>query len=283
MGIYYIDNKYVSVENAVLPVSDIALLRGYGVFDFLRTYGGRPFLLKDHLLRLQRSAKLIGLACPWSLDTLCEIVIETLGRNNYEESNIRIVITGGDSPDSITPDEKPRLLVMVTELMPLPVNWYTEGAKVVTADITRYIPGAKSTNYIKAIVALKKAHRQGAIESLFVDKNDIVLEGTTTNLFLIQGDTLITPDTKGILPGITRKVVLRLAEGVFKVEQRPVGRKEVREAREIFLTASNKEIVPVVQVDNTVIGKGAPGDNTLKMMKLFRNYTESYARSGTSS
>ncbi len=280
MGIFYIDEKYVIEEEAVLPVSDLALLRGYGAFDFLRTYGGRPFFLKDHLMRLLRSAELLELACPWSLENLESIVLETLRRNSYRESNIRIVITGGDSLDSITPGERTRLLVMVTELLPFPENWYSEGVKVITSDVTRYIPGAKSTNYIKAILALRRAHNQGAIESLYIDEKEMILEGTTTNFFIVRDRTIITPE-KGILPGITRKVALQLAEGVFYVDQRPVYREEIQEADEAFLTSSNKEIAPVVQVDKMVVGHGKPGNVTLKLMGLFQEFTAEYAQKTT--
>ena len=172
MGIFYIDGNFVDEDEAVLPVTDLAILRGYAVFDFLRTYNGRPFHLEAHLRRLRNSAALIGLDCHWSLDELTEIVDETLARNNYPESNIRLLITGGDSEDSISPGQHPRLLVMVRPVTPYPENWYEEGIKIITARLNRYIPGAKSTDYIRAIVTLKDAEAAGAIESVYVNKDD---------------------------------------------------------------------------------------------------------------
>ncbi len=277
MGVYYIDQKFVVEEEAVIPISDLALLRGYGAFDFLRTYGGRPFFLKEHLIRLQRSAELLDLACPWSLKTLEDIVIETLGRNSHRESNIRIVITGGDSLDSITPEGNTKLLVMVTEVQPFPEKWYSKGVKVITSDITRFLPGAKSTNYTKAIHTLREAHNQGAIESIYTDEDGRLFEGTTSNFFLVRGRKIITPE-KGILPGITRKVVLQLAEGVFDVELRPVFKKEIPEADEVFLTSSNKEIAPVTKVDDITIGTGTPGNITVQLMSLFKEFKTKYCQ-----
>ena len=277
MGIFYIDGKFVDENEAVLPVSDLAILRGYAVFDFLRTYNGHPFHLEDHLNRLRNSAALIGLVCPWSLEELSDIVGKTLVQNDYPESNIRLLITGGDSEDSISPGQKPRLLVMVRPVMPHPDIWYQEGIKIITSRLNRYIHGAKSTDYIRAIVTLKDAQAVGAIESLYVNKNDQVLEGTTSNLFVVRDNTVITP-SDDILPGITRDVLIEILKPDFPVELRPVTRQELLDTEEAFMTSSTKEVVPVVQVDEHNIADRLPGRVTMKVMELFRNYTDHYGR-----
>ena len=107
MDIYYVDGKFVPANEAVIPVDDLALLRGFGVFDLLCTRNGRPLFLKEHILRLQHSAGEIGLHLPWSYSELVEKVHETLRRNNHSEANIRIIVTGGSSPDFITPQGNP--------------------------------------------------------------------------------------------------------------------------------------------------------------------------------
>ena len=277
MGIYYIDGDFVDENEAVLPVSDLAILRGYAVFDFLRTYNGQPFHLEAHLRRLRNSAALICLSCPWSLDELTGIVDQTLARNSYSESNIRLLITGGDSEDSISPGQHPRLLVMVRPITPHPEIWYQEGAKIITARLNRYIPGAKSTDYIRAIVTLKDAEAAGAIESVYVNKDDQVLEGTTSNLFIVKNDTVLTPSEE-ILPGITRDVLLEIMKPEFSIKLRPVSRQELLDSDEAFIASSTKEVVPVVQVDDQAIGAGKPGPVTEKAMELFRNYTDNYGQ-----
>src|SRR5690606_20170007 len=98
--IFYIDGEYIASDKAAIPVDDLAVLRGYGVFDFMRTYGGRPFHLELHLARLERSARLIHLDLPASIDAIHDITLETLARNNYAEANVRIVVTGGTSDDN---------------------------------------------------------------------------------------------------------------------------------------------------------------------------------------
>ena len=278
METYYIDGKFVSSEQAVIPVNDLAILRGYGIFDFLRTYNGRPLFLEEHIERLQRSAKQIGLTLLWSKTQLIDIVNQTLNKNNYRESNVRVVVTGGTSPDYITPQGKPRLLVLVTELPEQPQWWYTDGVKVITIYSRRTIPAAKSIDYITATIALKEARSKNAIEALYVDRDGYVLEGTTSNLFIFRGDRLVTPG-KAVLSGITRKIVLMLTAEIFKTEIRDVAVDELLTADEVFITGSNKEIVPVVRVDDTAIGNGKPGHRTRAVMKAFAAYAAEQARS----
>ncbi len=274
MSIIYVDGNYVEDSLAALPLSDMAILRGYAVFDFLRTYNGKPFHLEDHLHRLQNSADILHISCPWKIEELVDIVERLLTENNFDEANIRFIITGGDSMDSITPENKPRLAVMVTKLKSFPDEWYRNGAKVITANVTRYRPGAKSTNYIKAILALENARSQDAIEAIYVNEKNQLLEGTTSNLFVVANGRIVTP-SHDILLGITRDVVIRLASQEFQVEQMPISRELIDNCSEAFLTSSNKEVVPIIQIDQNVISKD-PGPITKKVMELFRRYTSSW-------
>ncbi len=280
MDTNYIDGKYVSEEQSVIAVNDMAVLRGYGVFDFLRTYNRRPFRLKEHIDRLARSAKLIDLALPLSHEEIYDITMETVARNpDHEEVTIRLVITGGVSPDSITPQDKTQLMVMVTGLRACPVRWYENGAAIITTNDERYIPGAKTTNYIAAILALKRARQQQAIESVYVDRYGRLLEGTTSNFFTFIGDKLVTPG-QSILPGITRQTVLDLAQDDFDVEIRDIHQNEMRMMDEFFITSSSKEIVPVTRMDALEIGGGKPGERTRYIMKKFSEYTKEYGELG---
>jgi branched-chain amino acid aminotransferase len=282
MNVFYVNGEFVTEDQAVISVNDMGVLRGYGVFDFLRTYSMRPFYLEDHIRRLETSARLIDLALPRPPGEIFDITMETLSRNknnrnknHMDEANIRLVITGGISPDSITPQNNPTLLVLVTPAHPCPAEWYRDGAAIITTHDERYIPGAKSTHYIPAILALSRARRQNAIESIYVDRYSRLLEGTTTNFFAFIGDRLVTPGA-AILPGITRQVVLQLAQDEFDVEIRDIHRDEMRLMDEVFITASNKEIVPVVRMDDRTIGGGKPGPRTRRIMDTFAAYTRAY-------
>jgi len=264
LSVYYIDGSFVPAEQAVIPVDDLAVLRGFGVFDLVRTYNGKPFFLKEHLERLHHSAAEIGLHVPWSHSELNEIVLDTLAKNNYPESNIRIVVTGGSSPDFTTPQDKPRLLVLVSPMPKLPESWYTDGVKLITRVTDRFKPGVKSINYIPATVALEEARRKGAIEALYLDREGYVLEGTTSNIFIFKENKLVTPG-RDILSGITRKVTLDVATTHFDVQIRDISRQELLGADEVFITGTNKGLVPVVQVDDARIGSGRPGPLTAKL------------------
>lgn len=277
MSIYYINGHFVEADAAQVSARDLSVLRGYGAFDFLRTYGGHPFRLDKNIARLRNSCNLIELDLQWSDDEIREIVMQTLERNAgvSDEFSIRLVVTGGISSDNITPMGEPSLLVLVAPLSPLPEAWYTEGAKVATIQMQREIPGAKSTNYISAIIAQKRARAVGGIEALYVSEAGIVTEGTTTNLFAFYGNTLVTP-AEGILYGITRRTVLELAEPHYAIEKREMTLDELLKADEVFITAANKQVVPIIQIDDTAISP-APGEHTRYIMERFAELTQKRA------
>jgi len=276
MDIYYVNGEFVEDNQAKISVNDLAVLRGFGVFDFLRTYNGVPFHLDDHLQRLKRSARLIGLEIPHPIEEIKTIVEETLRRNSYPESNIRLVVTGGLSSDGITPGNSPQLLVMITGVKEMPAQWYSDGAKLITSHVDRFMPGAKSINYIPAILCQNDARNQQAIEAIYVDKNGYMLEGTTSNLFAFIGDTLITPPCDRVLPGITRQVVIALAEKEFSIVQRQLHKDELRLLDEVFIASSVREVVPIVAIDAVKIGDGKPGIHTKKIIEMFKANTSSY-------
>jgi branched-chain amino acid aminotransferase len=276
MDIYYVDGKFVPENEAFVSAKDIAVLRGYGAFDFMRTYGRRPFHLEAHIARLRKSTELIGLDLKWSDEEIADAVMATMEKNpSYEEANIRIVVTGGESSNGVLPEGNGKLIIMVTDKHALPDWWYTDGAPIVTVDVERYIPEAKSINYMNAVMAQKKAKNKNAVEAIYVDREERVLEGTTTNIYGFKGNKLITPGTD-ILDGITRKVVLDLAKELFEVEIRDIKKDELSQFDEVFMSASNKEIVPVIQIDDMTVAKGKPGPKTKQLMEAFRALTDAY-------
>ncbi len=278
MDTYYIDGEFVDDSQACISVKDITVLRGFGVFDFLITYNRRTFHLQAHVKRLQNSARHIGLQMRHSADEICEIVQATLDRNgHHEESNIRMVYTGGVSSDGVTPEGNGILMVMVSPRVPCPKQWYKEGAKIITVNIERIMPGAKSTNYLSAIYALQQAQKADAVEAIYVDRNNRVLEGTTTNIFGFKHDRLITPQT-GILPGVTRSVILELVKDHYAVATRDIDKAELGQLDECFISASNKEVVPIVQIDGLTLGNGKPGERTRHVMQLFKDHTTAYGQ-----
>nr|WP_320193216.1 aminotransferase class IV [uncultured Desulfobacter sp.] len=271
MKTVYVDGKFVPWDKAVIPVDDLAVLRGYAVCDIIRTIGGHPYCIDAHIDRLLSSVTQIGLTPAWTKEDIKQIVFKVLEKNAHmDEANIRILVTGGSSPDFFSPADHPRLIVLATDIPTLPDHWYTKGVKVITFFQQRVLPDAKATNYIPAVLALKEAKVQGAVEALYMTRDKMVLEGTTSNLFAMIDGTLVTPQ-KGVLGGITRKTVLELGKKLCPVSEHDLALDMLLSASEVFITGTNKGIVPVIQVDDHVIGTGMPGPNTRALMSAMKN------------
>ena len=215
--VYFVKNSFVEKENAFIHVNDIGLLRGYAVFDYLKTYFGKPFRFNDHLERLQNSAKYIGMKIPKSTDEIKKICYELLGRNSFPESNIRIVITGGIGADSKTKGE-PVLIITCEPRVKLDEKFYTEGIRIKTVKGKREISFSKTCNYIAAIEYIDEYKKEGFNEILYVNDGKI-FECTSSNIFIFKEGKLITP-AEEVLYGITRKVIFEIANPIFEIEER---------------------------------------------------------------
>jgi branched-chain amino acid aminotransferase len=271
---WYIEGRWVHPGEATISINDIAVLRGYSVFESLRTYNRRPFHLDEHLARLYRSAELIEMTIPRSREYITDVIRDIIARNVYKHASIRLLVTGGVSEDGILPSDAPTLVVMITRLAERDMEGFARGFKLITTKLQRISPEAKTANYIAAVRALKEAVRRDAADALFVNERGHVLEATRSNFFIFRGDTLITP-RKGVLIGITRNVVLELARGRFTVEERPILLEELTLVDEAFITSSSKEITPVVQIDDLVIGDARPGPRTFELEQRFIEMLES--------
>jgi len=269
----YVNGSFVTEDQAWMHASDLGMVTGYAVFDYLRTYQGRPFYLKEHLLRLGYSAKEIGLLLPKTLDEIQEIVAFLLEKNGPGEFGIKIIVTGGISPDQLMPAGSSSLIVLVYPFKAYPKEWYTHGIKAVTTDLSRSIPKSKTLQYIPAIIALQKGRLENAMEALFLNSKKEILEATTSNFFAFKNGALVTVDTEEILFGITREVVLNVAKPHFEIRTQAVQYEEIASLEEAFITSSNKEILPVVCIDKHIIGEGKVGPKTRYLMDLFHEYT----------
>lgn len=273
--IYYVNGSFVPADQATLPVNDLSIVRGYGVFDYTRSYHGKPFKLYEHLLRLARSAKAIDLALPWSIQELSNIVQTTFDHNGFPDAGIRIVVTGGPSADFMTPSAQPSLLVMITPIKSSMAQQQAEGVKVTTIAMDRVLPTVKSINYLGAVMAVEEAKRQGAVEAIYRTHDGRLTEGTRANLFAFRGNQLITPKEE-VLSGITRAVVMEIAEDDFEVMEGELSYAALTDYDELFITSSTKEILPVIQVDDQMIGNGKPGPKTRKLLDLFHTYVANH-------
>lgn len=266
-------NEKIRPENKThINPRDIGILRGYGVFEFLRTYGGEPFLLNEHFARLKQSAKTLRIKLPVTKQKLRKLIKKLLVKNKMAEAGIRIILTGGNiNQDGITYDyNSPTFFILTEKPHQYPVSFYNKGVALITFEHQREIPQSKTIDYLMAVQLQRSRQRKKALEILYT-KNGAALECATSNFFIFKDNKLITPKNN-VLIGTTRNFVIKFARPYFKIEERDIQLEEVKFAAETFITATTKEIMPVVKIDNQMVGNGKVGENTKYLMKLFRKF-----------
>lgn len=274
-GIVFLNGRYVAAARAVVSVYDRGLLYGDGLFETMRAYRGKVFALDEHLQRLHRSADVLGIPLP-KLDW-ARVIGELLRRNRLTRRDawVRLTVTRGAQTPKVLPAEtlRPTHFVLVRPVDPGLAAKQRDGVKVKLLPYSRYgfVPELKSLNYLPAVVGKVLASQHGAEEGIFVRGGRYVTEGTTSSLFAVRQGVLWTPPVGGILPGITRGIVLGLApEANLRVVERQISPADLLRSSEVFLTSSLSEILPVVQVDGTHIGGGRPGPVTRKLQSMYK-------------
>jgi len=264
----YLDGQIIPAAEAKISALDLSIQRGYGVMDYLRTYEGRPFRLRDHLYRFQNSAREVGIELLKSIEEMTAIVEEMIEKVEFPEVSLKLILTGGVSPDHYLPIDNPTFFVIAYPLSPFPEAYFREGIHLMTMCYSRPFPSAKSTLYLPAIVAMRRAKKMGAADVLFYSEEGHILETGTSNFFAVKGGTIITP-ASSILKGVTRQVVLELAEEKFSIEERVIQFSEISTFDGAFLTSSNKEVMPVTRIDEHQL---AIPDEVRTLMEDFSNF-----------
>lgn len=266
----YLNDKIIQTDKPQLFLDDIGILRGFSSFDFLRIYNSHPFEIKDHYLRFVKSSKILGLKVPISQKQLEQILKTLLSKNKIKDAHVRIVLTGGKTVGGILPS-KPNLFILLETLKDLPPTLFKKGGKLITFDHQRLFAEAKTTNYLQAVVLQREKNKFGAIEILYINRGK-VLEPTTSNIFLVNKNTIITPK-ENILEGVTRKTVIKLAKKAgYGVVEKNILESELYKADEVFITATNKKVLPIVQINNKKIGNGKVGEVSKELNNLFGEY-----------
>ena len=241
-NIWYLNGKFLAAGETVVPVSDLGLQRGWGVFDYCRTYNGKPFRLEDHLNRFYLSASAAALKVGERKPKLKGIILKLLIKNRQLfskcEVGIKMILTAGASIDGVTPNGGPTLCIMAHPLIAYPEAIYQKGASLAVCRDGRTYPEVKTTNYFTAMVAIKNAKKKGFDDILYVGSGGEVLESSRSNFFAFFGDKLVTAK-EGVLGGVTRKIVMEIAKEHFIVEQRELFFKEIAKASEAYITSSD--------------------------------------------
>jgi branched-chain amino acid aminotransferase len=278
----WINGQLYAKEDAKISVYDHGLLYGDGVFEGLRSYGGRVFRLEQHLDRLWNSAKAILLEIPMSREQIGRAINETLKINGLADGYIRLVVTRGAGSLGLDPNRtsNPQVIIITDHIAVYPEELYRQGLEIITASSLRNHPQAvsprvKSLNYLNNILAKIECMQAGCLEALMLNHKGEVAECTADNVFIVRGGTLVTPPTDaGILEGITREAVIELARASGReVREETMTRHDVYIADEVFLTGTAVEVIAVVKVDSRTIGDGRPGPVTRDLKERFHKLT----------
>lgn len=261
----YLNDKLVPRREAVVSVFDHGFLYGDGVYETMRAYEGVIFMLDEHLVRLNRSASMIGLTLPMDADRMKSAVHDTLGANSLRNAYVRVTVSRGFGPVGLDPDlcQAPTFVIIAEEMKDYPREFYEKGIKTIISRIRRnhrdaINPQIKSLNFLNNILAKIDAKGAGAYEAVMLNVSGHVSEGTISNVFFFRDDILCTPSLEcGILDGITRNIVMDLAvrEGLT-VREGGFVRDDIYAATEVFITNTTMEVMPVSQVDTVRYGVG---------------------------
>jgi branched-chain amino acid aminotransferase len=279
-----IGDAYVYLNGVLLPLSearisplDYGFLYGFGLFETMRAYNRRVFRLEQHLNRLAESAEEIRIAKPVDTAELKSAIYKTLDANRLDDAYIRLTLSGGEGPVGLDPTgcKKLTTLIIVKEYTGYPAEKYLAGFRALTSSIKVHAASPtsriKSINFLERLLAKSEAVKAGSDEAVMLNTEGFLAEGSVSNLFLVFGDVIHTPSLQcGILPGVTRSVVLELASQLnIRVVERRISLDEFYSADEAFLTNSLMEIMPLTEVNNKTLGTGRIGSLTKRLMHSY--------------
>lgn len=279
----WMNGKLVAAEQASVSVFDHGLLYGDGVFEGIRFYRGRAFRLQAHLERLLLSARAIALSIPYSLAELTQAVHDTILASPTSDGYLRLVVTRGPGPLGVDPSHcnTPAVFIIAASLQLVSARVREVGAKVIIAATRRLGPDGldpriKSLNYLNHVLARMEATCAGADEAILLNAAGRVAEGSADNIFIVRRGELFTPPViEGALDGITRQVVLELAQKLGLPHQEvPLAPYDLFTADECFLTGTGAELIPVAEVNGRPVGS-CPGPVYQQLATAFRQLVES--------
>lgn len=262
----YFNGTIAPTNQLSVGITDLGLLRGFGLFDYFLTYNGRPFQWDWYWERFQNSASQMHLSLPIGKEETYNILLDLLERSGETDAAFRFVMTGGYSADSIS-IEQPNLLILTEAIHPVPSIQYEQGIKVILDEYVREMAQVKSTDYKRVILLAQAIRTAGALDVLYQKEGEIS-ELSRSNFFIVKGNRLITPN-QHILHGITRRTIMQLARPDFEVEERSVLLSDLYDADEAFTTSSIKKVLPIVQVGDLTIGNGCVGPVAVHLLQRF--------------
>jgi len=273
--IVYLNGNYLPIEDAHVSVLDRGFIFGDGVYEVIPAYGGYPLRLKHHLQRLQNSLDAIRLSNPYSDSEWTDIINSLIDKNEGEDQYIYLQVTRGVAKrDHRFPDgNTPTVFVMSSPLLAVDSELLKNGVSAITLDDIRWrYCNIKTTALLGNVLLRQQAVEQNAAEAILVRDNDVT-EGAASNLFIVLNGVIITPPKSDLLlPGITRDLIVELAHHhQLACEERSITPEELKQAEEVWVTSSTKEILPITTLDGKTVGNGTPGKVWQNMFTLYQN------------
>lgn len=263
------NDSIIPINDLNVHVSDLAIHRAYGVFDFFKLKNGENPWLDWYMERFYRSMSETLLKIEWPATDLKEMVRTLVTKNDSPNSCIKLLCTGGLSSDGFTPRSKPNFFMLNYPSKAPPEKAYAEGVKLLCRPYRRTMPSVKSIDYFYSITLIPELQRAGAIDVLY-HLNGLVSETSRSNIFIVKDGKISTPRDH-VLQGITRRRVLE-ASLPFQTTEEEVRLESLYSADEVFVTSTTKAALPVVQVDDRIIGDGKPGRVTRALTQLIRSF-----------
>ena len=272
----FINGEIVEKEKAMIPLWDLGLLRGLGVFDFFRVWDGIPVFAEDHIARLQNSLEIMDLQAGVSDEQWLHWFREMIRLNKADRAGFRVVVTGGFSEDGYSVPEKKNIFLMLHHIHDNDPQQYENGVSLLTSSYQRDIPYAKTTIYVQSMRLQPHLKKAGAFEVLYHWKGEIT-ECSRCNIFFIDKNDVIHTPKNEMLKGITRKQVLAIAaENNITLQERDMHLDELPEMAGAFLTATTRGVLPVVKIDDLVIGDGKVHPIAKKLQSLYEDRVNEY-------
>ncbi len=274
----WLNGRFVPRDRAMIRIDDRGFHFGDGIFETLRVYDGKPFLLGDHWTRFLRHARLLRMPVPFTQETVRRAIAGLVRRNRTPEGTVKFVVSRGVGGVSAGRGPwRPTAAVWLYPFTPLPESVRESGVPVRISPWRQNARGlvshVKTLNYLERVFERETVRERGIWESIFLSTDVEVAEGTFTNVFGVRRGRVFTPRVEArIRPGVTRQVILALCRraGIPAAERR-VSPQELKSADEVFLTHSPNEVVPVTRIDGRKIGTGRPGPITLRLEQAYRS------------
>lgn len=266
------NGSLIEEKNATLPVSDKAVWFDFGVYESIKVIKGRPFYPEKHIERFFNSANIIGMRMGFSEEEVFGWIIRFIAEEKLNNALLRL-FAYGDTEEN----KQARIYIFSLGLTFYPNSFYSQGTKAITYPGERFLPQSKNFNMLLNFLAYRAAREKKAIEALLIDRNGFVTEGTRSNLFIVEEDRIVTPPQEDILNGATRDLMIEWARAQnIPIPEEKISKERLFKTKEVMISSSAMNIMPIVIIDEQKIGDGKVGEKTRELLLLFREKQREY-------